>query len=144
MDVFDDPVTPHARIVSVPTCEPVEDTNSIGRPSLHLFFMPIDDTLDYGLDFGDWISQNGGPRMSDAEWAVASDSPDQPGSIANSSFTPGGLTVVSVTNGVAVEVGDVYYLQCTATFAAILAAEDTLARPERKLVRRLHIKLVRG
>ena len=139
------PGHPDCRIATVLPCEQDTDASqSAPIAALALFQMKIRDTLDFTVDFSQWIAANGSPVMSAATFAVASDSPSQP-TISGQAFTPVGKAVVVLHAANGAKAGDAFYLDVTATLAATVPALPTdVAIPARTLVRRIHVVLANG
>lgn len=132
------------RTAVVPVCEPERSVDAQGTVSaLGLFQHRLRDVLDYTVDFSAWIAANGGTQLDGVAWAVAADSPKTP-VLSDDSFAPSGKAVVLVTPGAGATVGDTYYIEATATFAARAASADLPALPARTLVKRIHIIVVKG
>lgn len=136
---------PDCRIAIVPPCENDTDASQTAPvAALACFQMKIRDTLDFTVDFSQWIAANGNPVLSNAVFAAASDSPSAP-SISGQAFTPGGKCVVVLHAASGAKAGDAYYLDVTATIAATTPATSAdVAIPARTLVRRIHVVLANG
>ncbi|MGZ6199182.1 MAG: hypothetical protein ACXWNL_16220 [Vulcanimicrobiaceae bacterium] len=139
------PGAPDCRIAIVPPCEQDGDASqSAPIAALACFQMKIRDTLDFTVDFSQWIAANGNPVLSNALFAAAVDSPSAP-SISGQAFTPGGKCVVVLHAAEGAKAGDAYYLDITATLAATVPASVAdVVIPARTLVRRIHVVLTNG
>lgn len=135
---------PRCRYVTVPACDETYDMSKAASPaSLDTLYLPLQDTLDFGMDFGAWMQANGNSALATATWSITSDSPQQP-VLGDSGLSANGLTNVSVAAGVGAVPGNAYYLQCIAVFSAAPATSTFPAVPARTLTRRLYIVTVRG
>jgi hypothetical protein len=136
---------PDCRIATVPPCENDTDASqSAPIAALACFQMKIRDTLDFTVDFTQWIAANGNPAITAATFAAASDSPSAP-TISGQAFTPTGKAVVVLHAAQGAKAGDAYYLDITATLAATVPASPLdVAIPARTLVRRIHVVLANG
>ncbi|WP_163103799.1 hypothetical protein, partial [Acinetobacter baumannii] len=66
-------------------------------------------------------------------------------SITGQSFSPAGKTVVVLKAADNAKVGDAYWLDVTATVAAVVAASAAdVAIPARTIVRRIHVVVASG
>jgi len=110
---------PDCRIATVPPCEQdVDASQTAPVAALACFQMKIRDTLDFTVDFTQWIAANG---------------------------NPGGKCVVVLHAASGAKAGDAYYLDVTATLAATAPATTAdVAIPARTLVRRIHVVLANG
>ncbi|WP_163277035.1 hypothetical protein, partial [Klebsiella aerogenes] len=70
------------------------------------------DTIDYKVDFSQWLQANGNAQLNAANFAAASNSPSTP-SITGQSFSPAGKTVVVLKAADNAKVGDAYWLDVT-------------------------------
>lgn len=136
---------PDCRIAVVPPCENDGDASqSAPISALALFQMKIRDTLDFTVDFSQWIAANGNPVMSAATFAVAADSPSTP-TLSGQAFSPTGKAVVVIKAADLAKAGDAYYLDITVTLAATVPLTNAdVAIPARTLVRRIHVVLANG
>jgi len=136
---------PDCRVAVVPACESDVDTSTAQQISaLGLFQMRLRDSIDFQVDFTQWLGANGNPVLSTAVFAVASGSPKAPTIVAQA-FNPAGVAavVLAVPDGGAV--GDTYYLDITVHVAAsVPALPSAVAVPARILVRRIHVIVVAG
>lgn len=142
----------NCRSVSVPACERDCDAGeSSDVEALALFQIKLRDTIDFTVDFTDWLVANGGALLTSATFTIATESPQTP-TIAGQAFTPAGKCAVVLTptaaddggNGGA-EVGNAYYLDVNVSVAATIAmTPNDLAIPARTLVRRIHVIVVHG
>lgn len=139
------PGAPDCRVAIVPPCENDADASqSAPISALACFQMKIRDTLDFTVDFSQWIAANGHPAVTNALFAAASGSPSAP-SITGQAFTPGGKCVVVLHAAEGAKAGDAYYLDITVALAATAPATTAeLAIPARTLVRRIHVVLANG
>jgi hypothetical protein len=132
------------RTVIVPACE--ADTiaeQGTPIPALACFQMRMRDTIDFAVDFSQWLAKNGGAVLSNAQFAVASDSPKTP-VIVGQAFAPSGKCLIALSKHVSSPaVGDAYWLDITATVAAVTPVGGA-AIPARTLVSRIHVVLVNG
>lgn len=133
------------RSVVVPACEQDGDASQTAPiAALALFQMRIRDTLDFQVDFSQWLAQNGNPVLTGATFAVAAGSPSAP-TLVGQAFTPGGRCVVVLAAPIGAKAGDAYYLDITANIGATVALMPTdVAIPARTLVRRINVILVNG
>jgi hypothetical protein len=124
----------------VDPCSPIaSDDASI--PALAVFKKSVRDTLDFGIDFTDWLKANYGSRIKTSVWAAGLDSPNAP-TIASQTLSPVNESIVVLSGGA---VDDVYYLDCTTTFMVTQPTEDNaVVLPERIIVRRVHVIVVSG
>jgi hypothetical protein len=139
------PGQPDCRLATVPACENDGDAaQSAPIAALACFQMRIRDTLDFTVDFSQWLAANGTPVVTDAQFVAASDSPSAP-SITGQAFTPTGKCVVVLHGAEGAKAGDAYYLDITASLAATVPASPLdVAIPARTLVRRIHVVVVNG
>lgn len=115
-------------------------------PALGTFFIRQRDTLDYGIDFADWLSANndgGAATLTAAVWAVAATSPKTP-VIVGHGFDTSGKTAVTITPAAGAVAGDAYWLEVTITVSAVPASPGFPALPARTLVRKINVVVVNG
>ena len=145
MLVYSTQVQPDCRSVVVPACEPdVNAEQGADIPALACFQLRLRDTIDYKVDFSQWLQANGNAQLNAANFAAASNSPSTP-SITGQSFSPAGKTVVVLKAADNAKVGDAYWLDVTATGAAVVAASAAdVAIPARTIVRRIHVVVASG
>lgn len=113
---------------------------------LATFIKKARDTLDYGIDFTQWVQANGNTEIKDVVWADAADGAAAgilPAPMVGNQFFPGGECWVVIGPGNA---GDNYWLDCTVTVAATQArvGGDAVQTMERTLVRRIAIQVYAG
>jgi hypothetical protein len=138
---------PDCRRLVVPSCEPdIDPTQS--APLMCLTAAPLQmklrDTIDFTVDFTDWLAANGSPTLATATWAVAAASPKTP-TILSSSHSPFGKTNIVITPGVNALAGDTYFLEVTVVTTAtapVLPTDLTIAA--RTLVRQMRVIVVNG
>ena len=136
----------NCRSVSVPACDPHCDSGqSTGIPSLAVFQIRIRDTVDFTVDFTEWLQANGNATLSGATFAAASDSPSAP-SIQGQSFNASGKAMVVLSGATeGVQVGNAFWIDVTAQVAATVALlPSDLVIPARTLVRRIHVVVISG
>lgn len=132
------------RTVVVPSCERDFDTSQGSVvEALALFQIRIRDTIDFTVDFSEWLRANGNAQLSAATFAVAAQSPQQP-EIVEQVFSPLGKCVVVLAVGDGAVVGNAYHIDVTVTVAAVAATPGEVAIPARTLVRRIHVVVVNG
>ena len=132
------------RYAEVPACEPsIAPPGTSTFTALDVYQIKRRDILDFGVDFAPWMAGNGNPSLSGATWAVASGSPKTP-IIESQSHTADGKTVAIIKPANDAVKGDTYYVEITATFAAVPASEGQPSIAARTLVRRIHIIVVEG
>ncbi|KAH2282323.1 hypothetical protein KXW82_007478, partial [Aspergillus fumigatus] len=69
-------VQPDCRSVVVPACEPdVNAEQGADIPALACFQLRLRDTIDYKVDFSQWLQANGNAQLNAANFAAASNSP---------------------------------------------------------------------
>jgi hypothetical protein len=124
----------------VDPCSPIApDDASI--PALAVFKKGYRDTIDFGIDFTDWLKANYGSKIKTSVWAAGGNSPQVP-TIASQVLSPVNESIVVLSGGA---VDDVYYLDCTTTFMVTQPTEDNaVVLPERIIVRRVHVIVVSG
>lgn len=145
MLVYSTPSPVDCRSVTVPACEPDGDASqSAAIAALACFQMRKRDTVDFIVDFSDWLRANGNAVLSAATFAVASDSPKTP-TLAGQAFVAAGKCVAVLTAANDALAGDAYYLDLSVTIAATTPVAPTdVAIPQRTLVRRIHVVVVNG
>lgn len=133
------------RSVTVPACEPDGDASqSASIAALSLFQIRKRDTVDFSVDWSEWLKANGNAQLSAATFAASADSPKTP-TISGQAFSPAGKCVVVLTAANDALAGDAYYIDLTITVAATVAAlPSDVAIPARTLVRRIHVVVVNG
>ncbi len=138
------PAAPECRVAKIPACE--DDACAAQGDevlALSTFQMRIRDSIDFRVDASEWVAANGRPELTDMDFDVASDSPQEP-QIVGSSFTANGMGVVVLQAANDAEAGHAYYIDVTLDFAATTGSATELAIPARKLVRRIHVVVVAG
>jgi hypothetical protein len=135
----------NCRSVSVPACERDYDAGkSSSIEALALFQLKLRDTIDFTVDFTDWLVANGAATLTGATFSVAADSPQTP-TIAGQTFNAGGKSIVVLSPAANANVGDAYYLDIIAQVAATIVSLPTdIAIPARTLVRRINVIVVHG
>lgn len=130
------------RRVKVPVQEPTQNPSvSANIPALAQFFKAARDTMDFGIDFSDWLIANGSPQLKSCVYAAGADSPKPP-DIESQTFSPTGETVVMLAGG---DVGDAYYLDCTVVLDDVQIREGNPSTiGERTMVRRIHVVVYNG
>lgn len=140
-------LAPDCRVAVVQPCETDVDTSNAQSQqiaALGLFQMKLRDTVDFRVDFSQWLAANGGPVLTAAAWAVAATSPKTP-TITGSAFVPAGMTAVVLKAPDGASAGDTYYLDITASIGATSPSLPTdVALPARTLVRRINVIVVQG
>lgn len=144
MLVYPTPAPIDCRSVTVPACEPDGDASqSASIAALACFQMRKRDTIDFTVDWSDWLKQNGNAMLSAATFSVATDSPKTP--TLTQAFAPGGKCVVVLTAANDALAGDAYYIDLSVTVAATTAVgPNDVAIPARTLVRRIHVVVING
>ena len=143
MQFYATPVANQPRRVKMPVQEPtnVATAPSAAVPALAQFFKAARDTLDFGIDFSDWLIANGNTQATNIVYTEGDDSPQTP-TIASQSFSPLGESAVLLSGGA---VGDAYYIDATLTVDQVQVREDNPAAiGTRTIVRRIHIVVVAG
>ncbi len=126
------------RRVKMPVADPAAPALGVSAaiPALAQFFKADRDTIDFGIDFSDWLVANGSPQVTNCVYAAAAGSPAVP-TIAAQDYNAQGETVVVLSGGTA---GDAYWIDCTLTMDAVQLREGNPNKIiSRVLVRRLHI-----
>lgn len=145
MLVYSTPSPIDCRSVTVPACEPDGDASqSASIAALASFQMRKRDTVDFTVDFSEWLKQNGNASLSAATFAAAADSPKAP-TISGQAYAPAGKCVVVLQASAGAMAGDAYYLDLTVTVAATVPVSPTdVAIPARTLVRRINVVVING
>lgn len=138
----------NGRYANMPVGRDCHDDVRLGAtvPALGTFFIRQRDTLDFGIDFTDWLAANndgGAVTLTTAVWAVAATSPKTP-IIVGSGFDPAGKTSVTITPAAAAVAGDAYWMEVIITVSAVAASAGFPALPARTLVRKVNIVVVNG
>lgn len=131
------------RRVKMPVQEPtnVATAPSASVPALAQFFKAARDTMDFGIDFTDWLIANGNTQATNIVYSEGDDSPQSP-TIASQSFSKTGESAVLISGGA---IGDAYYIDCTVTVDEVQVREDNPAAiGTRTIVRRIHVVVVAG
>lgn len=140
-------LAPDCRMAVVQACETDVDTSNAQSQqiaALGLFQMKLRDTVDFRVDFSQWLAANGKPQLTAAVWAVAATSPKTP-TMSGSAFVPSGMTAVVLQAPDGAIPGDTYYLDITASIGPTTPSLPTeVALPARTLVRRIHVIVVQG
>jgi hypothetical protein len=139
--------TPDCRSVVVPACEPDIDPSqsaSINCLTGQPLQFKLRDTMDFSVDFTQWLAANGAPTIASATWAVAANSPKTP-VISSQAFVPAGMTNVVLKNPDNALAGDTYYMQITMTTSVTVPTLPTVVPiGPRTLVRQINIITVAG
>lgn len=145
MMVYSTPASVECRSVSVPACEPDGDASqSASISALACFQIRKRDTVDFTVDWSDWLKANGNGQLSAATFVIATDSPKTP-TISGQVFSPSGKCVAVLHPANDAMAGDAFYLDLSVTVAATVAAlPSDVAIPARTLVRRIHVVVVNG
>jgi hypothetical protein len=138
---------PDCRIIVVPACE-IDIEPSQSTPIMCLTGQPLQiklrDTIDFTVDFTQWLAANGSPLIASATWAVAATSPKTP-TIVSQAFVPSGKTNVVISNPQGALPGDTYFLEITMTTSATAPVNPTdVPIGARILVRRVNVIAVSG
>lgn len=145
MLVYSTPAPVDCRTVTVPACEPDGDASqSASIAALACFQMRKRDTVDFTVDFSDWLKANGNAQLSAATFAAATDSPSAP-TLSGQAYAPAGKCVVVLQASNGAMAGDAYYIDLTVTVAATVPVTPSdVAIPARTLVRRIHVVVING
>lgn len=145
MMIYQNTATPDCRSVVVPICENDTDASQgADIAALACFQMRIRDTIDFTVDWSQWLAKNGNAQLSAATFAVAVGSPSTP-TISAQAYSPAGKCVVVLQAADGAKAGDAYYVDLTATVAATTpVGPGDVAIPARTLVRRIHVVAVNG
>jgi hypothetical protein len=141
------PIAPRRVALPVNETAPVVCLNPLfNTPSidaLATFIKKARDTLDFGIDFTDWLKANGDTEISAVTWEPVTDPPYQDPPILSDQFFPGSEAWVMIGPGLA---GDNYLIDCTATIAPTQArvGGDAVSTVERTIVRRIAIQVLAG
>lgn len=139
----------NCRYVAMPICEAEHTDVSQGAPipALGVFYMRQRDTLDFGVDFTNWLvaNSNGASPLTiaSATWGASADSPKTP-TIVGEGFDPAGRVAVIVAAPPGALAGDSYWLDLTMTTTALPASQGYPAMPGRTVVRRIKLVVVNG
>jgi hypothetical protein len=145
MLVYSTQAAPDCRSVVVPACEPdLKAEQGSDIPALACFQLRLRDQIDFKVDFSQWLLANGNAQLSSAQFAVATGSPGTP-TIVGQAFSPAGKCAVVLAAANNAKAGDAYWLDLTATVAAVPAVGATdVAIPARTIVRRIHVVVANG
>ena len=145
MLVYSTSTVPDCRTVVVPACEVDVSTEQGGDiPALACFQLRLRDQIDFTVDFSQWLARNGNAQISNAQFAAASNSPGTP-TIVGQAFSATGKCVVVLAAPAGAKAGDAYWLDVTATVAAVAAVNPAdVAIPARTIVRRIHVVVANG
>lgn len=145
MLVYDSPQGPvDCRLIAVPACERDGDqSQSAPINALACFQLRMRDTLDFTVDFTQWLAGNGNPILTSATFAASSESPSAP-TIAGQAFSPTGKCVVVLSASQGAVAGDAYYLDISVTTGPTVAVAPDVVIPSRTLVRRIHVVVING
>lgn len=132
------------RTAVVPACDTLYDPPPTGIDALASFQIKLRDTLDFTVDFTEWLQANGNGALSSAVFSVAAGSPKTPTIVGQTFSTTKALIVINPAVGDVA--GDAYYLDITAQVAAVTPALGTadLAIPARQVVRRINVVVING
>ena len=76
--------------VSAPVVQCLAQFGGPTIAALATFVHTARDTLDYGIDFTQWLKSNGDTELTDVQWDAVVDPAIQNPTIASSQFFPGG------------------------------------------------------
>jgi hypothetical protein len=125
----------------VPACDPTIVTSGINPPSINneILLVKAGDIIDVGLDWTDWIKENGG-KISSSTWAAHALSPQAPTITAITLIDEANTHTVCIVDASAAAVGDIYYLTNTITVDGIAAGAFVM--PTRTVNRVIHVRIV--
>ena len=131
----------------MPACEPdLNPSPTAPIPALACFQLRLRDSMDFTVDFTNWLAQNGNSStlITGVVWATATGSPKTP-TIVSQAFSPQGKCSVILAAPAGTVAGAAFWLDVTITIGPT-AVVDTgdVQLPARTITRRINVVTVNG